>query len=66
MEINVQKMSCKHCEKRVIDALKKLKLKKIKVDLETGNVTFSNKKNIEFKLIKNEIESLGFVVLQKS
>jgi len=62
MVINVKGMNCQHCEKRVMEALKSLGLKKIKIDLSTGEVSFVNKKDLPLETIKKTIEDAGYEV----
>lgn len=62
MKINVKGMNCKHCEKRVDEALKSLGLKKIKIDLKTGEVSFKNQDEVSFEVIKEKILETGYEV----
>lgn len=63
MTIKVKGMNCRNCEKHVINALKSIGLKKIKVNLETGEVSFINKKEIALKLISDKIAEIGYEVV---
>lgn len=63
MIIKVDGMSCKHCEKRVTETLRSLGLRRIKIDLQTKEVAFRNKKNVELDKIKEAIEEIGFKVI---
>ncbi|MCK9234548.1 MAG: heavy metal translocating P-type ATPase [Acholeplasmataceae bacterium] len=62
MEIKVLGMSCKRCEKRVKDALKALKLKKIRVDLLTGIVSFKINDKVSLKMVEEAINEAGYTV----
>ena len=55
-------MSCKRCEKRVKDALKALKLKKIRVDLLTGIVSFKINDKVSLKMVEEAINEAGYTV----
>lgn len=61
--ISVKGMSCMHCKSRVEVVLKSLGLKKIKVDIATGIVTYKENKKVTKEMIKEAIESAGYEVL---
>lgn len=61
--IKVEGMTCMHCQKRVLDALKALGLKKVNVDIETGIVTYKPSKKITDQQINETITNLGYRVL---
>lgn len=60
----VKGMSCKNCEKHVKDALRKMGLKRIKINLETGEVSFRNKKEIPLEEIEKTIINIGYEVIK--
>ena len=51
-----------HCCKRVSAALKELGLKKVKVDLDSGIVTFKENKNVSSQLIEQTIIDIGYQI----
>ena len=56
-------MSYQHCVQAVTEALEKLNgLQKINVDLERGQASFENSKNLDEQTIKNAIVLIGFEV----
>lgn len=63
MTIKVKGMNCKNCERHVKNALQSLGLKKIKINLESGEVSFKNKKEISPKLINEKITEIGYEVI---
>jgi len=63
MTIKVKGMSCGNCEKHVKEALKSIGLKKIKVNLETGDVSFKNKKELPLEQISLKIAEIGYEVV---
>ena len=54
--IKVSGMSCVNCEKKVKETLRSIGLRRVKIDLETGNVSFKNRKDIPLEAIKEKIE----------
>lgn len=64
MTILVEGMSCGNCERHVKEALKEIGLKKIKVNLETKEVSFKNKKEISLNEIKSKISEIGYQVVE--
>ncbi|NLN50484.1 MAG: heavy-metal-associated domain-containing protein [Acholeplasmataceae bacterium] len=62
MKIKVSGMNCMHCSKRVSAALKELGLKKVKVDLDSGIVTFKENKNVSSQLIEQTIIDIGYQI----
>lgn len=64
MTIIVKGMSCKNCEKHVKEALKENGLKGVKVNLETGEVSFKNKKEIPLSKISEVIAEVGYEVVE--
>ncbi len=63
MTIIVDGMACKRCEKRVIEVLRNIGLKRVKVNLDTKEVTFKNKKDVPFERIKEVIEDAGYKII---
>ncbi len=63
MEITVKGMNCKHCEARVIEALKRLKLKGIKVNLDTGTVIYKDHKKVNLEMVKEAVKEAGYEVI---
>lgn len=63
MTLIVDGMSCKRCEKRVIEVLKELGLKKVKVNLDTKEVSFKNKKDVPIEKIHEVISDAGYQVV---
>lgn len=61
MLIKVKGMQCNHCVKRVENALKIAGAKKIKIDLESGEVTFEK---IEVKTAEEIILDLGYEIVK--
>lgn len=60
--IKVEGMHCNHCKKKVETALKDLGLKGVKIDLETGIITYKPNKKVNLELIKETISQLGYQV----
>lgn len=60
--IKVSGMNCIKCENKVKNALKTLGLKRIKIELSTGVITFKNKKGIPQEVIEEKIKELGYEV----
>ena len=57
-------MSCGHCSKRVEEALKSVEgVKSVKVDLKAKNAEIILNKDIENDILKNQVEDLGFIVM---
>lgn len=61
--IKVSGMNCINCEKKVKNALKNLGLKRVKIELSTGVISFKNKKNIPQEVIEEKIKELGYEVV---
>lgn len=55
-------MSCGHCVKSVQDALEKLELRDVKVDLSSSQATFVNSKHLSKDAIAKAIKAIGFEV----
>lgn len=62
MELKVVGMSCNHCAMKVKNALGELKVKKVKVDLETGIVSFKENKKVTTEEIVKAITEAGYQV----
>ena len=63
MIIKVKGMKCDHCKKRVEESLLKVEgIKKVKIDLKTGNVQISSKEDIPFSQLKTIIEETGYEI----
>lgn len=62
MELKVTGMTCGHCEKTIKNALQKLKIKNVKVDLETGIVSFKENKKVSRETIARAIIEAGYQV----
>lgn len=59
----VNGIHCKNCKKHVEEALKSIEgIKKVKVDLESGNTVIKSKEEISENIIKEKIEEAGFDV----
>ena len=59
--IKINGMKCDHCKKRVDEALKNInEIKKVKIDLKTGNVKITSDEEMNMNNIKDIIDSLGF------
>lgn len=60
----VEGMSCGHCEKAVINALKELEgVLDVKVNLQSKEVTVEGN-NLEDNIIKEKIEDAGYEVIK--
>ncbi len=62
MELKVVGMSCNHCAMKVKKALSELKVKKVKIDLESGVVSFKENKKVTIEEIINAIVEAGYQV----
>ena len=63
MIIKVKGMKCDHCKKRVEESLLKVEgIKKVKIDLKTGNVQITSKEDIPFSQLKTIIEETGYEI----
>ena len=63
MIIKINGMKCEHCKKRVEEALLQIEgIKKVKVDLKTGNVKITSKEDIPYSILKEVIEELGYEI----
>ena len=63
MNIKVIGMKCEHCKKRVEKALSNLEdIEKVHVDLKTGNVKISSKKEIPLSKLQEVIEDIGYEI----
>jgi len=61
--VKVKGMSCQHCVKSVTEAMVKLGAKDVKVDLLSGDVTYSESAPISAAAIKDAITKIGFEVV---
>lgn len=62
--IKVEGMKCKHCSKKVEDALMQLDvIEKVKIELEKKEVVMISKEEVPMKKIKSVIEEVGYQVL---
>lgn len=65
MKIIIHGMSCKHCAKKVEEALKEIeKVEKVKVNLKNKEAILITEKEVEQEKIKKAIEDLDYQVLQ--
>ena len=63
MIIKVKGMKCEHCKKRVENALLQIPgIKKVKIDLKSGNVQISTKEDISLDTLKMTIVDLGYEI----
>lgn len=61
MKISVPSMMCKHCEARVIDAIKKLaNIKDVKVDLKKKTVLIKSVYELEFSEVAKLLKQAGY------
>jgi len=60
--VNVKGMSCQHCAKSVTEAMEKLGATDVKVDLLSGDVTYTESSPISPDDIKAAITKIGFEV----
>jgi copper ion binding protein len=59
--IKVKGMSCNHCVMRVTKALQAIEgIKNVKVDLQSGEVTYDEEKPIDRKVIAERIRKAGY------
>jgi len=62
--LNVEGMSCSHCEKSVKNALTELGANEVFVDLDAKTVTVSYDENrLSLEKIKSEIVDIGYEVV---
>jgi copper chaperone len=62
--IKIRGMSCQHCVKAVTKALSGIEgIKDVSVDLEKGEVSFSEQKPVDRAIIKKQIAKAGFDVV---
>lgn len=62
--ILVEGMKCKHCSKKVENALLQLEgIEKVKIDLEKKEVVMILKEEVPIEKIKSVIEEIGYEVL---
>ena len=62
--LNVEGMSCSHCEKAVKEAVSAIKgVSAVKVDLEKKTVTVIHEENVGVNDIKVKIEEEGYEVM---
>jgi copper chaperone len=65
MKVKIDGMSCMHCVNAVKKALEGLDgITKIEVDLERGEASFENTKNLPLKEIKDAIGKAGYKVIE--
>lgn len=63
MTLIVDGMMCKRCEKKVVEVLRALGLRRVKVNLDTKEVSFKNKKNVPVEDIHEAITDAGYEVI---
>ena len=62
--IFIEGMSCGHCSKRVEEALKSVKeVKSVLISLEEKRADIVLKTDVDFNILKNTIEDIGFEVI---
>jgi Cu+-exporting ATPase len=64
--LNVEGMTCSNCALGIKKKLEKKGLEGVSVNFSTGEVIYSENKKIDLEEIKNDINSLGFKVLDTS
>jgi len=63
VEIIVKGMTCEHCVKRVERAILSTgKARNVKVDLNTGKVSFEKEEDLSLEEVKRNIEMFGYQV----
>lgn len=63
-KIQLEGMMCKHCQMKIENVLKNIKeIKKYKVNLRKQEVIFKSDLPLDISLIKQNIEELGYKVV---
>lgn len=64
--ISIEGITCRSCEKSVKEALEKLGVEKVCVDIKSGKVGVEyNSCKVDYDKIKGEIENLGYKIRSK-
>ena len=63
--LTVSNMNCAHCAARVEEALKKICVRKVKIDLETKTVTVTASEKIKDYAMINALTVAGYEATEK-